>query len=226
MDGLPGEDILAEQISYYRQRAGEYDTTAYGDVSAAGARITRLVDELRPTGTVLEIACGTGMWTGALAQHASALTAIDAAPEAVEIARSRAAAPHVTFAVADVFGWLAAPPTQRFDVVFFSHWLSHVPASHLDRFWAGLRPLLTASGRVLFVDEHVGERAKESYPAGGELARRTLVDGRPFRIVKNYLDAGPLVARLDQLGWACAIHRDGEDWICGTARPIHRPAPA
>jgi len=59
------DEVLAEQVAYYRRRAGEYDVTAYGDdLAAARAHIARLVAELRPAGRVLEIGCGTGLWTG------------------------------------------------------------------------------------------------------------------------------------------------------------------
>jgi len=51
------DEVLADQVDYYRRRAGEYDMTAYGDVAAARALTARLVTEMRPAGTVLEIAC-------------------------------------------------------------------------------------------------------------------------------------------------------------------------
>src|SRR5580698_8178517 len=120
------DGVLANQVDYYRRRAGEYDATAYGDLAAARVRIARLVAEMRPAGSVLEIACGTGLWTEALAGWADTVTAIDAAPEAVAIARDRVRPARVSFEVADVFSW---EPGTRFDVVFFSAWLSHVPAS-------------------------------------------------------------------------------------------------
>jgi demethylmenaquinone methyltransferase/2-methoxy-6-polyprenyl-1,4-benzoquinol methylase len=97
------DDILADQVGYYRRRAGEYDATAYGNVEAARQRIARLVALMRPSRRVLEIACGTGLWTEALAAHADTLTAIDAAPEAITIARERVRSGDVTFEVADVF---------------------------------------------------------------------------------------------------------------------------
>lgn len=97
------DEVLADQVDYYRRRAGEYDATAYGDVGAARARISRLVAELHPTGTVLEIACGTGLWTEALAELADTVTAIDVAREAVDIARRRVTSANVTFEIADVF---------------------------------------------------------------------------------------------------------------------------
>ena len=223
-DGRMSDEVLAEQVDYYRRRAAEYDVTAYGDVAAAHGRIGRLVAELHPTGTVLEIACGTGMWTAALARDADTVTAVDAAPEALAIARERVPAPNVRFEVADVFSWRAG---RRFDVIFFSAWLSHVPADRFDSFWQLLRELLTDGGRVLFVDEHVDERDKEAYVAGrAEIVERRLDDGTTFRIVKNFVDPRPLEARLAALGWDCAIRRDGTDWICGLARPYDQKAAA
>jgi demethylmenaquinone methyltransferase/2-methoxy-6-polyprenyl-1,4-benzoquinol methylase len=210
------DEVLADQVAYYRRRAGEYDLTAYGDVAAARARIARLVGEMRPTGTVLEIACGTGLWTEALAELADTVTAIDAAPEVVEIARDRVRSANVGFEVADVFSW---DPAARFDVIFFSAWLSHVPMSRFERFWQSLRGLLVENGRVLFIDEHVDERGKEAYVRGrDEVVERRLRDGTTFRVIKNFVDPAGLELRLRRLGWDCAIRRDGSDWVRGEAR--------
>jgi demethylmenaquinone methyltransferase/2-methoxy-6-polyprenyl-1,4-benzoquinol methylase len=210
------DDVLAEQVDYYRRRAGEYDVTAYGDVAAARTRIGRLVAAMRPTGRVLEIACGTGLWTEALAGPADTLTAIDTAPEAVEIARDRVRSANVTFEVADVFSW---QPNTKFDVVFFSAWLSHVPMSRFEQFWDSLRSLLAADGRVLFIDEHVDEHEKEAYLAGRpEIVERTLGDGSTFRVIKNFVDPDRLEFQLHQLGWDCVIRREGRDWVRGEAR--------
>ena len=209
------DDVLAGQLAYYRRRAGEYDATAYGDVTSARARIARLVAEMRPTGSVLEIACGTGLWTEALARVADTVTAIDAAPEVVEIARGRVRSAKVRFEVADVFSW---EPDAHFDVIFFSAWLSHVPTSRFEEFWQLLQGLLAADGRVLFIDEHVDEREKETYLAGREeIVERRLRDGSTHRVIKNFVDPEPLKLRLRHLGWDCAIHRDGGDWVRGEA---------
>lgn len=210
------DEVLADQVSYYRRRATQYDVTAYGDVAAALVRIERLVTQMQPTGDVLEIACGTGIWTEALARRASSVTAIDAAPEAIEIARERVDSLNVTFEVADVFAWMTS---ARFDVIFFSAWLSHVPTSRFEGFWELLRSLLVDHGRVLFVDEHADVHDKEIYAADeGEIIERRLRDGSEFRIVKNFVNPEQLSARLRQLGWHCQVHRDGGDWVVGEAR--------
>jgi len=217
------DEVLAEQVDYYRRRAHEYDVTAYGDVEAARERIARLVARMAPRGRVVEIACGTGLWTQALAGVADSVLAIDAAPEAIAIARGRVAPAHdVVFEVADVFSWTTR---DRFDVVFFSAWLSHVPASRFEQFWRLVRGLLAEDGRVLFIDEHVDEREKEAYvPGGGEIVERRLEDGSAHRVVKNFVDPRALRDRLRELGWDCRIHREGGDWIRGEARPLGEPA--
>jgi demethylmenaquinone methyltransferase/2-methoxy-6-polyprenyl-1,4-benzoquinol methylase len=172
---------------------------------------------MRPSGAVLEIACGTGMWTEALTELADTVTAIDVTPEALEIARSRVRSANARFEVADVFSW---DPGTRFDVIFFSAWLSHVPMSRFAQFWQSLDGLLAENGRVLFIDEHVDVSEKEAYIEGqDEIVERRLRDGRTFRVVKNFVDPDRLEVQLHRLGWDCTIRRDGHDWICGDARP-------
>lgn len=144
--------------------------------------------------------------------------AIDAAPQMIAIAREGVDSPNVMFEVADVFTWATS---ARFDVIFFSTWLSHVPTSRFEQFWGLLRPLLADRGRVLFIDEHIDERGKEAYGAGAtEIVERRLGDGSEFRIVKNFVDPEQLTARLGQLGWECRVDRDGQDWVIGEAQPV------
>src|SRR5919108_840112 len=132
---MADEDILREQINYYRARAPEYDEwflrQGMCDLGPEWNEkwhdevqiVAKALDVFGPTGRVLELACGTGWWTERLARHAHELVAIDASPEAIEIARRRA--PSVRYVVADLFEW---EPSERYDVVFFSFWISHVPA--------------------------------------------------------------------------------------------------
>lgn len=211
-------DVLRDQITYYRQRAAEYDATSYGDVAAAAERVERIVGELEVTGSVLELACGTGVWTVSLTRHASAVTAVDSSPEALAIAVERCSG--ARFQRADVFSW---EPGHQYDLVFFGFWLSHVPTERVPEFFGRLATWLRPGGRVAFVDEPawraVGDRA---VAPGSETVRRELRDGSEHLLVKVPLDPARITAQLDRIGWVAEVHPDGPaggDWIVGQARP-------
>jgi SAM-dependent methyltransferase len=219
LSGMP-QTPWQEQVAYYRHRAAEYDLTSYGDVARADRRIASLLGGTRPEGDVLEIACGTGIWTRHLAGRARRLTAIDAAPEMIALARQRVSGASVTFVTADVLDWV---PPRRFDTVFFAFWLSHVPASAFGRFWSVVRSALASDGRVLFVDDLPAAADRETYVAGsGELVERCLQDGSRHRLVKLVRDDQALTEQLTELGWHATVTRSGPNWLLGEARPVLR----
>jgi len=204
VDPIPGRDglevLLAEQVAYYRALAAEYEDHALA--APGGDELSRAIDDFRPAGHVLELACGPGTWTERLLGHATSVTAVDAAPEMLAIARARVGGERVRFIQADLFAWA---PDRRYDVVFFGFWLSHVPPERFDSFWSLVADCLLPEGRVLFVDD--GHRAPGE-PIDGESSatiRRRLNDGTPYRIVKVPHRAADLEARLARLGWRITV---------------------
>ena len=117
------DELIAEQIEYYRARAPEYDEWCdrrggYDlgpEANALWERdvavVENALDAFVPAGRVLELACGTGWWTQRLARHAGELTCVDASAETIAIARQKASARYI---VADIFTW---EPEQTYDVV-------------------------------------------------------------------------------------------------------------
>jgi SAM-dependent methyltransferase len=216
---------LCDQQLYYRRRAVEYDATSYGVTTGERDDVAAVVDELAPTGDVLELACGTGVWTEQLARRTATLTAVDGAPEMLAVARARLGDHDVAFVEADIFSWR---PPRRYDVVFFAFWLSHVPPDLFDEFWGLVAAALRPGGRALFVDEPAEREALEGNLATtsvGPLATRTLRDGTQHRVVKVFWDAAALERRLGDLGWHATVRRSRNDWYAGEARPDSgRPA--
>lgn len=204
-------NLVEQQIAYYRARAPEYERGLY-DTDEAQALIERVVERVPPDGDVLELACGTGVWTERLAHRAATLTAVDAAPEMIDIAWRRA--PHATFVAADLLTWR---PTRRYDTVFFGFWLSHVPADRFAEFWSLIADCLVDGGRAVFVDEHVRSADKETWLAD-EVVQRSLSDGSTHRVVKTYIDPPELTARLAELGWTADVSEVGSGWVVGQAR--------
>ena len=212
------DDLLRDQLAYYRARAGEYDEwfLRKGNHDQGPERNRRWFSELNlvrdelerfaPVGDVLELACGTGLWTAELARHASAITAVDASPEVLDINRSRLEEARsevpVRYLQTDLFDWR---PDGAYDVVFFGFWLSHVPPHRFEAFWHLVRSALKPGGRVFFVDSLRAETWTEKERLGraphDHTTLRRLNDGREFRIVKIFYDPVELSSRLRDLGW-------------------------
>jgi SAM-dependent methyltransferase len=221
--------LLDEQRAYYRARAREYDewwerTGRFDRGPEANARwfeeattLRRALEEFDPRGEVLELACGTGIWTRRLVHTATRVLAVDASPEMIEINRGRLAAGNVDYVEADLFEW--APPARSFDACFFGFWLSHVPDSRFERFWSAVRTALRPGGRVFFLDSARNERstaADHVLPEDdAQTLTRRLNDGREFRIVKRFYAPERLSQRLTELGWDIAVRSTGEFFIYG-----------
>jgi ubiquinone/menaquinone biosynthesis C-methylase UbiE len=72
MDGASDlKPVLAEQLGYYRAIAPEYE--AHAIPGAWGGELSAALDGFRPTGSVLELACGPGTWTVQLLRHAESI---------------------------------------------------------------------------------------------------------------------------------------------------------
>jgi SAM-dependent methyltransferase len=227
------ERLLAEQVDYYRQRAGEYEDwwfrrgrydhgpEANATWFAEASEIQGDLDEFAPSGEVLELACGTGLWTGQLAAHADHVTAIDASKEALEIARVKVPAGNVDFVEADLFAW---EPERTYDVCFFSFWLSHVPAERTQPFWEKIKRALAPDGRVYLVDSARSHRASARdhvlQDPEEETMLRRLADGREYHIVKHWFQADALQRHLADLGWDADIRTTDEFFIYAHAAPI------
>lgn len=196
--------LVAEQVEYYRARADEYDTTSPTRDEDGFPALVAALDHVAPRGRVLELACGTGIWTAELARHASALTAVDAAPEMIELNRAKVRRPDIEYVVADLFDW---HPRARYDVVFLAAWLSHVPPQRFASFWAMIDDALAPGGTVIIVDELPAvatvERVVTDAPAPA--VERQLRSGQRFRTVKVLYAPEHLIAELSALGWAADV---------------------
>src|SRR5919198_871127 len=172
MDEATVDRLLAEQRRYYRERAPEYDDWWFrrGDYALdaeTAARWFADVGELEaaleafgPSGDVLELAAGTGIWTGHLLRHADRVTAVDAVAEVLELNRARTGGA-ADYVLADVFEWESP---REFDVCFFAFWHSHVPRRNFEAFWQLVGRALKSDGRVFLIDNlRLGEQRRRGW---------------------------------------------------------------
>jgi len=228
--------ILDDQIAYYRARAGEYDewwfrlgrydrgpewnSCWHAEVAEVERALDQWLEAVRPR-SVLEFACGTGLFTRLLAPRVERLTALDASPEVLTINRKRVASSKVEYVEADLFAW---EPLERYDAVFFSFWLSHVPEERFDAFWAKVRAALAKYGSVYLIDSAFDPTSTAKDHAVPEresgVVTRRLNDGREFRIVKLFYEPAVLNARLSRLGFASLVRQTARYFLYGEARPL------
>jgi SAM-dependent methyltransferase len=252
MNGI--ESLLAGQARYYRERAEEYDDwwfrhgrydhgpDANARWFADAAEVKAALEQFEPVGEVLELACGTGLWTRHLAALGQHVTAVDASPEMLELNRKRVKGervvnhdegngegavnhegvegPSVTYMEADIFDW---EPDRRYDVCFFSFWLSHVPEERFAAFWGKVRRALTPEGRVFLLDSSRNDLASaidhELPDEGDHVMLRRLANGSEFQIVKRFYEPHALERQLAELGWSAELHTTNEFFVYGQAKP-------
>lgn len=228
------EWILDQQARYYEDRAAEYDDVWFRrgryDLGPEGnarwfeetARLEAAVDAFHATGNVLELAAGTGLFTERLATTAGALTALDAAAAVLVENRERVRDPSVTYIHADLFSW-EPQFGERFDVIFSSFLISHIPPSRFEAFWARLERWLAPGGRVFFCDDVAGGEDRpsnhgEDAEDGPDFAhRRMLHSGQEYTIVKIFYEPSRLEDELAALGWKAEIGTTGGEFFYGTA---------
>ena len=233
MDDAP--KLLADQIAYYRARAAEYDdwwfrrgrfdrgaelNTAWRiDAAAVKAALVEFLERERPR-TALELACGTGLFTRILAPRIERLIAVDASPEVLAINRARVARDNVEYIEADLFSW---PPPERFDMVFMSFWLSHVPDARFAGFWRWVGAALAEHGAAYIIDsahDPTSTAVDHARPdANAGIVTRRLNDGREFRIVKIFHRPDELAVRLAELGWASDLAQTTRYFVFGSVGP-------
>ncbi|MFG1604938.1 class I SAM-dependent methyltransferase [Actinoplanes sp. NPDC049265] len=212
------DEQLAEQLSYYSRRAGEYNdwwlrrgAFDQGESENAvwfhesGVALDALA-ALDLGDDVLELAPGTGNWSVHLAPRATRLTLVDGSVEM--LAHNPAAGqPHVRTEIADLFTWDSA---ERFDSVVFAFWISHVPRERLASFFARVGSWLRPGGAVFFVDD-LPRAVTSPHVAGvaGQTMTRRLNSGDTATIVKNFFTAGELTGAAAAAGITMSVHETG-----------------
>jgi SAM-dependent methyltransferase len=198
------KENIARVAAYYKARAPEYhETTGYGleRVDHGYAPLKKLYQDTFQGHTVLEIACGTGYWTEAIAQTARAVVATDIHPDLVETTRQRLESlPHVRCQVADAYTLDTVNGT--FTAAFAQYWWSHIPRKMQRPFLDALHQKLRRGALVLFTDnvEYETERTNRRVDEHGDIyEERLLRDGSRFETIKNFASEAEFRELLDGL---------------------------
>lgn len=213
------KETIQEQIAYYNARAKEYDEWFYRigrydrglEINQRWfdevATLKNVVNKVGIVESVLELACGTGIWTQELLKIGKQITALDASQEMIEINRQKLNnASNVEYRQLDLFSWQS---DKQYDLVFFSFWLSHVPPVKVDEFLSKVYNSVLPSGKVAIVDSYfeITSSAKD-HPLQDKneiYQQRKLNDEREFQIFKIYYQPDVLLNKLTQAGFQAEV---------------------
>ena len=197
---------MTDILDYYARRAGEYDRIYDKPDRQDDLRhLTALLTEWLGGRDVLEVACGTGYWTAALAPHAKSIWATDAVGEVLDLARERCGRfDNVRFAQADAYhvgqvSSLSRPKSGQvenlpYDGALAAFFWSHVKKQDLPRFLGSLHEAVAPGAHIALCDSRYV--AGSSTPLcrtdcdGNSYQQRTLDDGSTFEVLKNFPSAG------------------------------------
>jgi SAM-dependent methyltransferase len=145
--------------------------------------------------------------------------AVDSSPEVIAINRERVRSDNVEYRVADIFSWVSA---AKFDAIFFSFWLSHVPPARFDAFWTSVRSALRPGGQAFFIDsllEPTTSAVDHGPVEQSGVVHRRLNDGREFDVVKIFYEPAELEQRLAGLGWRGWVRSTSRFFLYGAVSP-------
>lgn len=224
------DNLLQQQIDYYRARAGEYDEWFYrlGRYDHGEAlnrqwfnearQVMETLHQMSGVDNALELACGTGIWTEQLLKIARHITALDASPEVIAINRQKLKDANIDYQQVDLFQW---QPERAYDLVLFGFWLSHVPPDKLDSFLTAVSRAVKPGGRLFIVDSRPADTSSaknhQAYEAESILHVRKLNDGREFTIYKIFYEPELLRGKLAAFGFDADVRVTDNYFIYATA---------
>jgi SAM-dependent methyltransferase len=227
------EDLVSAQIRYYEARAPVYEQLYFRQGSYAvddeasnrswereTGELERFVSSLPADGSVLELACGNGLWTRFLAPRARELVAVDASPTMLARNRAWIGDGRVRYVEADLFRW---EHDERFDLIFAGFFLSHVPPDRWTGFLTKLAGWLSPAGAFAFVDDCWAPdrpRSSDRVQEGPDHAHLRRLDGKVYTIVKRFFRPRELEEALADAGWRADVRSTGQHFLFGTASVI------
>lgn len=178
-----------DAVTYYARRAPHYDELyvkpeRQNDLAALRTHLQTAFADRK----VLEIACGTGYWTQAIAETANSVKATDINEPMLDIARQKSyPRNNVIFEAINMYD---LPADGAFDALFGGFIWSHIPLEQLAQWLDHLHGLLKPGSRVVFTDNNFvpgsSTPVSDKDSSGNVFQERKLPDGATYSIIKNF----------------------------------------
>jgi protein-L-isoaspartate O-methyltransferase len=201
-------------IEYYAKTAAsagqDYEAAELQDELA---QLRGRVQQLLRGHTVLELGCGSGYWTGAIAQVCDTLLATDVNPGLIELARQRLPGDTVRWSVVDALDIPAE--LGEFSAVFIGFLWSNLVRDEQERLLAQLRKRAGKDALLVMLDDVQGEEESvaRTDAQGNTFQIFLSPDGGRYELPKNFPSDSALRKRLAPAVREIKIERTEHYWL-------------
>lgn len=186
-----------EMMSYYDERAKEYDKIYIGEGPAIPEpdlykNDVKEISEMASTfgmGHLIDIGCGTGFWLPYYERNCSRITLIDQSEKMFSESEKRVdrlGLKHKCHFVQGDFFEVDLEDSS-FDSAVVGFFISHLSLELEKAFFVKLKKILKPNARLMVIDG-AWSRKRKQYRKKEGLQKRVLNDGRIFTIYKRYFD--------------------------------------
>jgi ubiquinone/menaquinone biosynthesis C-methylase UbiE len=220
------DKIIREMMSYYDERAEEYDeiylgkghTTIDPDVYRKDvAKVSEMVSRFGK-GHLIDIACGAGFWLPNYARNCSQITFLDQSERMLSKCKDRVE----ELGLADILSFIQGDfldvnlEASKYDCALVGFLLSHLTLEQEKAFFGKLEEILKANPQLMFIDSAWNKR-RQQYREKEGLQERVLNDGRIFRVYKRYFDKSDVEEMLKRYKFEVISYYAGEALIAAMA---------
>ena len=216
------DKTIREMMSYYDERAEEYDeiylgkghTTIDADVYRKDvAKVSEMVSRFGKR-HLIDIACGAGFWLPHYARNCSQITFLDQSGRMLSKCKDRVEnlglATTLNFIQGDFLD--VNLETSQYDCALVGFFLSHLTSEQEKAFFGRLEEIMKPNPQLMFIDSAWNKKREQYWEREG-FQERVLNGGRTFRVYKRYFDKSDVEEMLKRYGFEVISSYIGEALI-------------
>ena len=220
------DNIIREMMSYYDERAEEYDeiylgkshTTIDADVYRKDvANVSEMVSRFGK-GHLIDIACGAGFWLPNYARNCNQITFLDQSARMLSKCKDRVE----ELGLADISSFIQGDfldiklEASKYDCALVGFLLSHITLEQEKTFFRKLEENLKANPQLMFIESAWNKR-RQRYQEKEGVQERVLNNGRIFRVYKRYFDKPAVEEMFEWYKFEVISYYTGEAIIAAIA---------
>ena len=220
------DKIIREMMSYYDERAEEYDeiylgkshTTIDADVYRKDvAKVSEMVSRFGK-GHLIDIACGAGFWLPNYARNCNQITFLDQSARMLSKCKDRVE----ELGLADISSFIQGDfldiklEASQYDCALVGFLLGHLTLEQEKAFFRKLGENLKANPQLMFIESAWNKR-RQRYQEKEGVQERVLNNGRIFRVYKRYFDKPAVEEMFEWYKFEVISYYTGEAIIAAIA---------